>query len=201
MRPIFDFRFPVLVDAYNKFQLMDGTYSKDDHNVVAIFSISIYWSFMFSHILPEGSNGILVVFESTCAQTFAYEVNGPDVVYLGVGEYHDPVYDHMTIGSLVSDLRSFSDQLSTYSGLLLEESYCPMYVSVRSSAKMEAAHTSNTPWMFALVTACVFFLTVLAFVLYNYVVERRQTIILKSAGMCSILPSLSLIFDVIYSTI
>jgi hypothetical protein len=185
MRPIFDFQFPILADAYDKIQWMDGTYSAKDHKVVAILAISIYWSYMIRDILPQGSNGILVVFESSCTQNFTYEVNGPEVVYLGAGEYKDPQYDHMSIGSLVSDLRFYSNQPSTYSGLPLEDSYCPMYVSVRASAKMEAAQTTNKPWIFALVTACVFLFTVLTFMLYNYMVEQRQKIVLRSAGTCS----------------
>jgi Adenylate and Guanylate cyclase catalytic domain len=185
MRPMFDFQFPILADAYNKIQWMDGTYSTEDHKVVALLSISIYWSYMISDILPQGSSGVLVVFESACTQTFTYEVNGPHVVYLGAGEYHDSKYDHMAIGSLVSDLRFFSNHLSTYSGLPLQDSFCPMYVSVHASAKMEAIYTSNTPWIFALVTACVFLLTVLAFIVYNYVVEQRQKVVLKSAGAFS----------------
>jgi hypothetical protein len=35
------------------------------------------------------------------------------------------------------------------------------------------------------VTACVFLFTVLAFILYNYVVEQRQKIVFKSAGTFS----------------
>jgi hypothetical protein len=190
MRPIFDFRFPILADAHDKIQWMDGTYSKDDHKVVAMLSISIYWSYMITDILPQGSVGILVVFESECTQTFTYEVNGPDAVYVGTGDHHDPKYDYLTIGSLVSDLRFFSNQHSTYSGLPLHDSFCPLYVSVHASAKMETAHTSNTPWIFALVTACVFLLTVSVFMVYNYVVEQRQKIVLKSAGMYSTNPNL-----------
>jgi hypothetical protein len=185
MRPISDFLFPILADAYEKIQWMDGTYSIEDHKVVAILSISIYWSYMISDILPQGSRGIYVVFENPCTQQFTYEVNGPEVVYLGAGEYSDPKYDHMAIGSLVSDLRFYSNQPSTYSGRPLEDSYCPLYVTVRASAKMESTYTTNKPWIFALVTACVFLLTVLAFMLYNYVVEQRQTVVLKSAGMYS----------------
>jgi hypothetical protein len=183
MRPMFDFQFPVLADAHEKIQWNDGTYSKDDHTVVAILSISTYWSSMISDILPQRSSGVMVVFESACTQSFTFEVNGPDVNYLGAGKNYNQKYDHMAIGSYVSEL-GFSSDHSTYSGLPLEESYCPLYVSVRPSAKMEDAYTSNTPWIFAAVTFFVFFLTVLTFVLYNYVVEQRQNIVLKSAGMC-----------------
>jgi hypothetical protein len=181
---MFDFLFPVLADAHEKIQWVDGTYSMEDHKVVAILSISIYWSYMIRDILPKGSTGVLVAFESSCTRKFTYEVNWPDVVYLGAGEYSDSKYDHMTIGSWVSDLRFYSNNPSTYSGLPLEDSYCPLYVTVRSSAKMEAVYTTNKLWIFALVTACVFLVTVLTFILYNYVVEQRQMIVLKSAGMC-----------------
>jgi hypothetical protein len=81
MRPMFDFQFPILADQYDKIQWMDGTYSKDDHKVVAIFSISVFWSSLIADNLPQGSTGILVVFASSCRQTFTYEVNRPDVAY------------------------------------------------------------------------------------------------------------------------
>jgi hypothetical protein len=185
MRPVFDFHFPIVADAHDKIQWMDETYSTKDHKVVAILTICIYWSYMIKDILPQGSTGILVVFESACTQKFAYEVNGPHVVYLGTGEYNDPNYDHLSIGSVVSDLRFYSTHPSTYSGFPLDDSYCPLYISVRASAKMEAAYTTNKPWIFALVTACVFLFTVLAFIVYNYVVEQRQKIVFKSAGTFS----------------
>jgi hypothetical protein len=141
---------------------MDETYSRNDHQVVAILSISIYWSYMVRDILPRGSTGILVVFENACTQKFTDEVNGPDVVYLGAGEYSDPNYDHMTMGSWISDLRFYANQSSTYSGLPLEDTYSLFYVSVCASGKTEAASTTNKPWIFAVATACVFLLTVLA---------------------------------------
>jgi hypothetical protein len=184
MRPMFDFLFPVLADAHDKIQWGYGTNSMEDHKVVAILSICIYWSYMIRDILPKGSTGILVAFESSCARKLTYEVNGPDVFYLGAEEYSDSFYDHMTIGSWVSDLRFYSNNPSTYSGLPLEDSYCPLYVTVRDSAKMEAVYTTNKPWIFALVTVFVFLVAVSTVILYNYVVEQRQMIVLTSAGTC-----------------
>lgn len=122
-----------------------------------------------------------MVFDNVCTQKFTYEVNGPSVVYLGTGDYHDPKYDHLTQGALVSDLRYFSIQESQYSGPPPDKEYCPMYVSVHASAKTEDIWITNTPWIFAVVTAIVFILTVLAFLLYTILVDRRQKIVLKSA--------------------
>jgi hypothetical protein len=80
---MFDFIFPVLADAHEKIQWVDGTYSMEDHKVVALLSISIYWSYLIRDILPKGSTGVLVGFESSCTRKFTYEVNWPDVVYRG----------------------------------------------------------------------------------------------------------------------
>jgi hypothetical protein len=118
---------------------------------------------MIRDILPHDSTGILVVFENECTQRFTYEGNGPGVVYLGAGEYSDPKYYHMTMGSWISDLRFYSNQPSTYSGLPLEDAYSPLYISVFASAKTEAGNPTNIPSTFALGTSCVFPLTVLAF--------------------------------------
>ena len=88
----------------------------------------------------------------------------------------------MAQGSKIYDLRSFSNSDGTfYSGLPLDESFCPQTVTVYPSKTKEEAHTSNTPLVFALLTACVFVVTVLAFIIYNCVVERRQKIVYKSA--------------------
>jgi hypothetical protein len=68
MRLIFDFQFPILADAYDKIQWMIETYSRNDHQAVAILSISIYWTYMVRDLPPHGSTGILVVFENACTQ-------------------------------------------------------------------------------------------------------------------------------------
>jgi Adenylate and Guanylate cyclase catalytic domain len=182
LQPLSDFAYPIFANSHERIQFnTDGHHGKDEHAVVALFSASVYWKDQIRDILPEGSAGILVVFESECASSFTYEVNGPNVVYLGTGDHSDSKYDYMTQGALVSDLRFYSTKNSTYSGLLLEDSYCPIYVSIHASEKMEAIYKTSTPWIFAVVTACVFLLTVLTFMFYNYVVEKRQKVVLKSA--------------------
>jgi hypothetical protein len=94
---------------------------------------------------------------------------------------HDPKYDSLSIGSDVSDLRSFAIQESFYSGLPLSD-YCPMHVDVYASATMESNHTTNTPIIFAVVAALVFIATALTFLLYDFYVERRQKVVMKSAA-------------------
>jgi len=101
---------------------------------------------------------------------------------MGAGDFHDAKYDDMGISAFVNELGSkYAIYESFYSGFPLDDSSCPMLVTIYPSGKTEDSNTSSTPWVFALVTGCVFLLTVLAFIIYNYVVERRQRIVLKSA--------------------
>ena len=149
--------------------------------VVAIFQLAIYWKDTIKDILAEGSDGIVVVFSNPCNPTFSYQINGPEVVYLGLGDMHDPKYDSLSIGSDVSDLRSFAIQEPRYSGLPLSD-FCPMHVDVYASATMESNHTTSTPVIFAVVAALVFIATALTFLLYDFYVERRQKVVMKSAA-------------------
>jgi hypothetical protein len=38
------------------------------------------------------------VVENKCNPTFSFEVNGPDMAYRGMGDFHDPKYDLMENG-------------------------------------------------------------------------------------------------------
>jgi class 3 adenylate cyclase len=131
-----------------------------------------------------------VVFENPCTPPFTFEINGPSAIYLGTGDFHDSQYNDMAQGSMIYDLRSFSELSSSfYSGLPLEESFCPLMVTVYPSKTKEDSYTTSTPWVFALLTGCVFIFTVLAFIVYNCVVERRQKIVYKSAMVSNALVS------------
>jgi hypothetical protein len=66
--------------------------------VRGLIAISFYWRDLISDVLPSESYGIFLVFENKCNPTFTYLVNGPNVSYLGRGDFHDPRYDHLELG-------------------------------------------------------------------------------------------------------
>jgi hypothetical protein len=70
----------------------------EEYYSYGFIAISIYWRDMLTNLLPPGSNGIMIVFENECNPTFSFLVNGPDVDYLGRGDFHDRKYDSMEIG-------------------------------------------------------------------------------------------------------
>jgi hypothetical protein len=83
-----------ILDTVETMQLPD----RAGHQMHGIVSVSFYWRDWLTNILPEGSNGILAVFENECSPSFTFQINGQTVEYLGRGDLHDAHYDNLGIG-------------------------------------------------------------------------------------------------------
>jgi Adenylate and Guanylate cyclase catalytic domain len=132
------------------------------------------------NILPDGSNGIHIVFRNPCTESFTYQVNGPKVEYLGVGDRHDKKYDSWSLhGTLIntSGLR----EGSVYTGAKPDDEFCPMTLQICPSDVMKADFTDRNPVVFTVAAVFIFAFTALVFYLYDVTVERRQTKVLDSA--------------------
>ena len=60
MQPMSDLYYPILEDAHEKIEWVDGNFKPEDHRVVGFFSVSIFWKDTLKNILPEGSDGMHV---------------------------------------------------------------------------------------------------------------------------------------------
>merc|ERR1740117_2032710 len=120
MEPISDIFYPIISNANQHIDIgpydNNNNYDNDDNSdgVVGIFSISIYWRDTIRNILPSGTHGLIAVFTNPCNPTFTYQINGPDVVFLGAGDHHNSKYDGMVESR---SLRELSDKA------MLETSY------------------------------------------------------------------------------
>jgi Adenylate and Guanylate cyclase catalytic domain len=132
-------------------------------------------------ILPDGTNGILVVFENACANQFTYEINGANVRYLGAGDHHSDKYNHMAIRKKLHELALNSERKSMYTGAPLNPEYCPFTIVVYPSKTVESAHKTKNPVIFTIVAVLIFAFTSLIFYLYDLTVERRQKTVMQSA--------------------
>jgi hypothetical protein len=123
---------------------------------VGIFGLSVYWRDLIRNILPEGSHGIVCVFENTCGKSFTYKMRGPEVEYLGRGDLHDSSYNSQRQSSALLDLKSFSTRgHSSYEGVPVSQDVCPYTLSVYPSAEMEDDHRTSHP---AISTASALFI-------------------------------------------
>jgi hypothetical protein len=80
--------------------------------IVALLCGGYSWDIELLSLLPIGVNGIVVEIRNTCNQTYSYQIDGPDVVFVGEGSKHEKTYEHMEV---VRDLipYSHSDFIST----------------------------------------------------------------------------------------
>ncbi|KAL3917415.1 MAG: hypothetical protein SGILL_004724 [Bacillariaceae sp.] len=185
MEPASDIYYPIFEDSHKGIKMAEN----DDREAVGVFCLSVYWRDTVKKILPDGSNGLLVVFTNPCNPTWTYQINGPEAVFLGAGDAHEERYDSMGMSSLLTELGNYAIGDTEYSGLPINEEFCPYTIHIYPSSEMEQSFKTNTPLIFALVTALVFVGTAMTFLLYDFWVERRQRVVMKTAIKSSALVS------------
>jgi hypothetical protein len=97
--------------------------------IVALLAVQVYWRDLIRDILPEGSNGIMVVVESPCSEKFTYQVFGSQVKYLGVGVHYELKYRHSEKSSDFADFSTLSLHKDEYSGLPLDKKLLSVHLT------------------------------------------------------------------------
>jgi len=159
--PITDMFYPIM------------NYVNDDvlaNEVVGIVSVTFYWREMLKHFLPDKVDGMHVVVENSCNQTFTYITMGITPKYLGEGDFHDTVFEnHRKSFQLPEDIFS-SDG-------------CQYTIHTYSSSEMslEFFEAQPNPGAFAAIAITIFVFTSMVFIFYDCLVERRQRKVYSSA--------------------
>ncbi|KAL7569398.1 hypothetical protein ACA910_010482 [Epithemia clementina (nom. ined.)] len=177
--PLFSFYYPIVANASDA--VVAAALDPESHEVVGVIVTTIFWRKVFEDMLAPGSQGLVVVVGSDCNQTLTFQVNGPNVNYLGGGDLHDSDYDQYVKSSYVSTLGGKAMRERKYSGFPLSTEYCPYWIELYPSNTMKQRHESNDPIIFTVVTVCIFMFTALFFLIYDCVSERRQKKVLQVA--------------------
>jgi hypothetical protein len=77
----------------------------EEHELLSIILVSVFWRDLITNILPPGENGVVIVFENECNPSFTFEINGPDVVYFGQGDLHDTNFDDLGQEVCIKNMR------------------------------------------------------------------------------------------------
>ena len=149
---------------------------------VAVFAMFFFWRDLLTGILPPGTDGIIAVFRNGCNQTFTYEINGPELNYLGSEDLHDPSFDYLGKEASFHDLRTISlrKDEDIYTGLELTNATCPYILRVYPSATFKTNFTSSNPVIFAVAASLIFLFTSVVFLMYDCLVERRQRKVMRT---------------------
>lgn len=152
---------PIFQDIFPEFQA-------DMREVKAFLWMSLDWDGFFANILPENANGTCLVMESTCGFSATYHINGLSADLIGIGDFHDPKYEHMEISSDFFRLGSATDELPP--------DLCADQLTIRlyPTDALKETTTTNKPILFAVAVAGIFIFTSVVFFGYDFAVRRRQ---------------------------
>ena len=179
----------------------------DNHalsDVVGVTSISFTWTSMFMSILPSDVSGIVCVLESSAGQSHTFELNGWDATFLGSGDLHDKNFDEMEKVAAY-ELNGVAYHLQNHHMDHRRRARCDETASGQSKKGRRATnmdgisysvkiypsnafrsnYITNQPAIYASAIALVFVFTSLTFFIYDCLVERRQTAVMKSAEKSS----------------
>jgi Adenylate and Guanylate cyclase catalytic domain len=183
MEPMTDLVFPV-IDTIDQVRVAGAAdYNPKDHKAVGVLTGNIYWRSMIRNILPKshGSNGIHVVFTNPCTKAFTYQINGPNVKYLGVGDHHEHHFNSRSVQKKIHKLGASALHHSAYTGAQLDEEYCPVTLHLYPSDEMRAAFETHNPALFSGVVLLIFAFVSLVFIFYDRKVHCRQVLVMDTA--------------------
>jgi class 3 adenylate cyclase len=144
----------------------------DDH-VVGLLIVALPWDRYFSDIIHEGASGLHITVKNTCGDEFSYEIHGHQAHYLGEGDHHDPKYDDLFV---VSDFEPFPQHNEDD-----EEHLSTCHYSFHIYPTQELEYQSNRPAIMTAAVLLIFIFTILAFLTYDKMVQRRQQVVMDSA--------------------
>jgi signal transduction histidine kinase/CheY-like chemotaxis protein len=167
---------PVTFFAYPVFDSFD-----EDHQLAGVLGMDIYWKLLFANILPPSATGIICILENSLNQTLAYRIDGPDVTYLGEEDRHDTRYDYL---EELADINAYvqsqaGPETRSYTAVPLNQEFGKYTLRIYPSRETEKYFCSNKPWVYTILVASTFLFTSIVFVVFAYVVERRQRIVME----------------------
>ena len=151
----------------------------DDRKVVAVLVAVIQWATYFEGILPTNSEAVTVVLENTCEGPFTYRVSATSVDYLGKGDLHDTKYNEMEKKASFGDLIDIKE--ASQLGFELNQELCSYTLHVYPTQAFEDEYNTSMPIVITFAVAMVFVFTAAMFFVYDWLVERRQRLVMRTA--------------------
>ncbi|CAB9516746.1 Receptor-type guanylate cyclase gcy [Seminavis robusta] len=159
---------------------------KQQKVVGAVFGV-IQWAAYFDNVLPTNSPPVTVVLENSCEGPFTYQVSPSAVHFVGPGDSHDVRYNRLAQTASFRDLIHDDDKQrnSTTTTRInmpsLNEDLCSYSMTVYATQAFEDEYTSTLPIIITISVGAAFLFAVLLFLLYDRLVEQRQTLVMDTA--------------------
>ncbi|CAB9498657.1 Receptor-type guanylate cyclase gcy [Seminavis robusta] len=166
--PMFNIHFPIF-----------DQFAAKERKIVAIMTSTVSWRSYFQNILPRNAKGVVVVLDSGREQ-FSFEIDGHEARVLGLGTHYEPRYEKyrkhadFTVGH-VKD--------GTVNGITInsEHCHCNYHIDIYPSTTFYDEYNTNAPVVLTFATVAIFVFMIAIFLLYDFLVEKRQTVVLNEA--------------------
>jgi class 3 adenylate cyclase len=154
-----------------------------DTEIAGAISLHLSWGNLLRRRVPTNGQKVNIVVESSCGQVHTYKVRkeGVQMEWIGEGDLHDRKYDHMAGRTSFRDFTEYRLSYVKRDYNTTQEESCDYRFSVYPTAALEDTYITNSPRIYAMFAILIFFFTSLVFMVYDYMVRRRQTKIMAAA--------------------
>jgi Adenylate and Guanylate cyclase catalytic domain len=159
--------------------------SDNTSDIVGSIATEFAWrDYTKSSMYPPHSDLLSIVIENSCGQVFTYRLIDQDLELQGAGYLQDAAYNGSGQSSTYHDYEDVvrvALPSTTPSTAAHEAAYCRYRFSVYPTAVLQAEYKSDKPAIYALITAGIFVIVAVLFVIYDCIVRRRQRKVMLSA--------------------
>jgi hypothetical protein len=139
---------------------------EEDQTVAGGLTMDIDWASFWSHSVDGIEGALTIVLESTCNQTFTFEMDKSQVSFIGEGSI---AYDNELGLAMDSTFEDFADLLGYDEG---NGSICSYRIHIYPTQSFEYQFLTDSPTRAALGFSGIFLLTAIVFFLYDCMIER-----------------------------
>ena len=188
LEPFFPIYYPIVQNAHTRVNVADASNATNgDNAVVGVLALTMFWSKLFTGILPVGSDGIVVIVGNECSRPFSFELQGPNAKYLGVGDHHSQQFSDLGVNVTVGEFKKkLNDQ---YTGFPVSNELCSYWIAAYPTSVMEERFRNTDTRFMSRSVVCLFVFTAIVFGIYVYFNERRQKVIMNRAVQSSAIVS------------
>ena len=183
--------------------MLEPVYESFEENARVVgFVIAIFpWNTFFSDVLPEGIP-VFMVINDNCGHVHTYEINGPNVWFLGEGDLTrlDHAHQKRTIEFASYARHDGGDHPNKYHGLEDGESYvetygasyddlfhntnsghCAYVVELHPTTRLEILFESDRPRNYSWFVVGIFGIILLFLMIFDFMVVNRQRKLMATA--------------------
>lgn len=150
-----------------------------DSPMVAMIVNEIPWDTYLQNLLPEGVNGIDCVLHNSAGQAFTYHIRGPDAIYLGPEDLHEPEFDNREVQ--IDTFDDFFGETGGGASLGHNPGNLHYWFSIYPSEELRRSYDTLAPITMAVGIVVIFTCMIVAFVLYDRFVSDKNNLILDAA--------------------